>query len=162
MRSLKVRDERWPLAGRFVIARGAKTEAHVVVAEISEGPARGRGECVPYARYGETVEGVTAQIEGVRAEIASGCDRQGLQALLPPGAARNALDCALWDLEAKASGMPAWQAAGRRRLDPLKTAYTLSLDRPEAMAAAAKAAASRPMLKLKIGGAQGPAGGRRQ
>jgi L-Ala-D/L-Glu epimerase / N-acetyl-D-glutamate racemase len=153
MRSLEVRDERWPLAGRFVIARGSKTEAHVIVAEITDGASRGRGECVPYGRYGETVEGVVAQLEAARVQIEAGCTREALQSLLPPGAARNALDCAFWDLEAKQSGVPAWQTAGRRRLDPLKTAYTLSIGEPGEMAAAARAAASRPMLKLKIGGA---------
>jgi L-alanine-DL-glutamate epimerase-like enolase superfamily enzyme len=153
MRALEVRDERWPIAGRFVIARGAKTEASVVVVEICDGAAKGRGECVPYPRYGETTESVAAQIEGLRTEIESGCGRDRLQALLPPGAARNALDCALWDLEAKLSGEPAWRTAGRRSLDALTTAYTISLGEPAAMAAAASASASRPILKLKIGGA---------
>jgi L-alanine-DL-glutamate epimerase-like enolase superfamily enzyme len=150
---LTVRDERWPLAAAFVIARGAKTEAHVVVAEIEDGGARGRGEAVPYARYGESVEGVLAQMESVRSSIEDGVDKDALQALLPPGAARNALDCALWDLEAKRTGVPASSRAGRRRLDPVKTAFTLSLGPPEAMAEAARAAAGRPLLKLKIGGA---------
>ena len=149
---LTVRDERWPLAAAFVIARGAKTEAHVVVAEIEDGGARGRGEAVPYARYGESVDGVLAQIESVRSSIEDGVDTENLQDLLPPGAARNALDCALWDLEAKRTGVPAYARAGRRRLDPLKTAFTLSLGAPEAMAEAARAAAGRPLLKLKIGG----------
>lgn len=150
---LTVRDERWPLATAFVIARGAKTEAHVVVAELEEGDARGRGEAVPYARYDESVEGVLAQVESVRSSIEAGADRHALQSLLPPGAARNALDCALWDLEAKRTGVTAWTRAGRRRLDPVKTAFTLSLGPPEAMAEAARAAAGRPLLKLKIGGA---------
>ena len=152
MPALTAHDERWPIAGRFVISRGAKTEAHVVVAELSDGAARGRGECVPYPRYGETVEGVLAQIEAVREAIEAGCGRDGLQSLLPPGAARNALDCALWDLEAKRTGVPAWRTAGLSRLDPVKTAYTLSLGPAEEMAAAARASARRPMLKLKIGG----------
>ena len=110
---LSVRDERWPLAGAFVIARGAKTEAHVVVVELEHDGARGRGEAVPYARYGETVGGVLAQIEAVRGALERGADRQALRYLLPAGAARNALDCALWDLEAKQSGTPAWRAAAR-------------------------------------------------
>lgn len=152
MAALKAYDERWPIAGRFVISRGAKTEAHVVLAEIADGEARGRGECVPYARYGETVEGVLAQIDGVRGAAESGCDQAALQGLLPPGAARNALDCALWDLDAKRTGVPAWLRAGLQRLDPVKTAYTLSLGPAAEMAAAARAAARRPMLKLKIGG----------
>ncbi|MDB5419397.1 MAG: Mandelate racemase/muconate lactonizing protein [Phenylobacterium sp.] len=150
-RSLSVRAERWPLAAAFVIARGAKTEAEVVVAEITEGPHRGRGEAVPYTRYGETVEGVLAQIETARAAIEEGLSREALQAALPPGAARNALDCALWDLEAKRSGRRAWDLAGRPRLDPVKTCFTISLGEPAEMAAAAGANAGRPMLKLKIG-----------
>jgi L-alanine-DL-glutamate epimerase-like enolase superfamily enzyme len=149
---LAIRDERWPVAGRFAISRGSKTEAHVVVVEISDDAVRGRGECVPYGRYGETVEGVMAQIEGARDAVEAGCGRDELQRRLPAGAARNALDCALWDLEAKRSGVPAWRAAGLRRLDPVKTAYTLSFGPAEEMAEAARAAASRPMLKLKIGG----------
>ena len=149
---LEVRDERWPLAGAFVIARGSKTEAHVVVVEITDGAARGRGEAVPYPRYGESVEAVLAQVEAVRGEIEAGCDRERLQGLLPPGAARNALDCALWDLEAKQTGVRVWERLGRARPGPVKTAYTISLGTPEAMAEAARAAARRPMLKLKIGG----------
>jgi len=150
---LAVRDERWPLAGAFTISRGSKLEAQVIVAELSEGGFVGRGECVPYARYGETVGGVTAEIETVRGEVEGGIDRRRLQGLLPAGAARNALDCALWDLEAKQSGVPAWERAGRSRLDPVKTCYTISLGAPDRMAEDAAAAARRPMLKLKIGGA---------
>jgi L-alanine-DL-glutamate epimerase-like enolase superfamily enzyme len=135
-----------------VISRGAKTEAHVVVAEIAEGPHRGRGEAVPYARYGETVEGVLAQIESLRADVEAGLTREALQGRLPAGAARNALDCALWDLEAKRAGVRAWTLAGRARLDPVKTCFTISLGTPAAMADAARANARRPMLKLKIGG----------
>lgn len=153
MRKLAVAVERWPIAGAFTIARGAKTEAEVVVAEIAEAGARGRGECVPYARYGETLQAVLAQMEDIRADLEGGLDRAGLQARLPAGAARNALDCALWDLEAKLTGVPAWARAGRGRLDPVKTCFTLSLASPEAMAEAARANARRPMLKLKIGGA---------
>jgi L-alanine-DL-glutamate epimerase-like enolase superfamily enzyme len=150
---MTVREERWPLASAFVISRGAKTEARVVVAELRDGAHLGRGEAVPYARYGETVEGVLDEIEAVRDAVESDLDREALQGLLPPGAARNALDCALWDLEAKRSGVRAWTRAGFARLDPVKTCYTLSLAAPDAMAAAARAAAGRPMLKLKIGGA---------
>ncbi|MDX9996510.1 MAG: N-acetyl-D-Glu racemase DgcA [Phenylobacterium sp.] len=153
MRKIAVAVERWPIAGAFTIARGAKTEAEVVVAEIAEAGARGRGEGVPYARYGETLQAVLAQMEDVRADLEGGLDRAGLQARLPAGAARNALDCALWDLEAKLTGVPAWARAGRGRLDPVKTCFTLSLASPEAMAEAARANARRPMLKLKIGGA---------
>lgn len=151
-RRLTVRDERWPLASAFIIARGAKTEAHVLVVEITEGGVTGRGEAVPYARYDQTMESELARVESVRAAVEQGCSREGLQRLLLAGAARNALDCALWDLESKQAGRRAWDLAGRSRLDPVKTCYTISLDSPEAMAAAARAAAGRPMLKLKIGG----------
>jgi len=150
--SLSVQAERWPLAAPFVIARGAKTDAWVVVAELLDGAHRGRGEAVPYARYDETVESVLAQIRSVGSHIESGAGRAQLQALLPAGSARNALDCALWDLEAKRCGVRAWRLAGRDRLDPVKTCFTISLGSPEEMAAAARANARRPMLKLKIGG----------
>jgi L-alanine-DL-glutamate epimerase-like enolase superfamily enzyme len=137
----------------FVISRGTKTEAHVVVVEIVDGPHRGRGEAVPYGRYGETVEGVLREIEGLRGPVEAGLGRNELQNQLPPGAARNALDCALWDLEAKRAGARAWSLAGRTRLDPVKTCFTISLGAVEDMAEAARANARRPMLKLKIGGA---------
>ncbi|MBT9471857.1 MAG: N-acetyl-D-Glu racemase DgcA [Pseudomonadota bacterium] len=151
--SLTVRDEHWPLASAFVIARGAKTEAHVLVVEISQDGAIGRGEAVPYGRYGQTMDGEVARVEALRGAIEGGLSREALQDLAPAGAARNAVDCALWDLEAKLSGVPAWKRAGRPRLDPVKTCYTISLDTPEAMAQAARMAARRPFLKLKIGGA---------
>jgi len=150
---LTARAENWPLAEAFVISRGSKTEAEVVVAEISDQSHRGRGEAVPYARYGETVAGVLAQIDSVRPAIEGGAGRRELQGLLPPGAARNAVDCALWDLEAKQGGVRAWTLAGRPRLDPVKTCFTISLGTPEEMAKAAQANAGRPMLKLKIAGA---------
>jgi L-alanine-DL-glutamate epimerase-like enolase superfamily enzyme len=152
-RRLRARAERWPIAGRFVIARGGKTEAEVVVAEIVCGPHRGRGEAVAYARYGERTDAVLDQIESLRPAIEGGTGREGLQALLPPGAARNALDCALWDLEAKQAGVRAWALAGRARLDPVKTCFTLSLDTAEVMAEAARLHARWPMLKLKIAAA---------
>jgi L-alanine-DL-glutamate epimerase-like enolase superfamily enzyme len=152
MRRLSAQAERWPIAGAFVIARGAKTEAVVVAVQITEGDAIGQGEATPYARYGESVDSVLAQIEGARDFIAAGGDRQALQDLLPPGAARNALDCALWDLEAKRSGVAAYLTAGLERITALKTAYTLSLGAPEAMAEQARLNARRPLLKLKIGG----------
>ena len=151
MRTLTARSETWPLAQAFVISRWAKTEARVVVAEIAEGAHSGRGEAVPYARYGETVERVLSQVEGVRGRIAAGATRAELQDLLPAGAARNALDCALWDLEAKQKGVRAWTLAGRTRLDPVKTCFTISLGSAEAMAETARAHARRPMLKVKIG-----------
>ena len=141
--------ERWPIAGAFVISRGARTEATVVVAEVSDGACRGRGECVPYARYGETVESVVEAIEAARLETA---DRDALPRLLPAGAARNALDCALWDLEAKRRKIPVWQLAGLPPPKHLVTAYTISLGAPAAMAEAARAARGCPILKLKLGG----------
>jgi len=152
MRSLDIRHESWPIAGTFTISRGSKTAAEVVVVEIAEGAHRGRGECVPYPRYGESIEGAMAQIEALREELESGLDRAGLQQALPPGAARNAVDCALWDLESKRAGRRAWELAGLPRPQPTVTAYTLSLDTVEKMGAAAKANAHRPLLKLKLAG----------
>ena len=134
------------IRGSFRLSRGAKTAAEVVVAEIVAGGAVGRGEAVPYRRYGESVDGVMAAMAGVTGPF----DRAALQRLLPPGAARNALDCALWDLEAKLSGRPVWQLAGLPQPRPVTTAYTLSLDSPAAMAAAA-AGTTWPILKLKLG-----------
>jgi L-alanine-DL-glutamate epimerase-like enolase superfamily enzyme len=142
--------ETWPIAGAFVIARGVKREATVVVAHVSDGTVSGRGECVPYARYGETVDSVQRAILG-KQDVLS--DRASLQAQLPAGAARGALDCALWDYEAKRNGTSAALLAGLAPLRPLLTAYTISLDSAEAMAAGAAAAArSMPLLKLKLGG----------
>jgi L-alanine-DL-glutamate epimerase-like enolase superfamily enzyme len=155
--ALAVRAERWPIAGAFAISRGARTEAEVVVAELSDGASRGRGEAVPYARYGESVSGTVAAIERLRAAIAEGLDRTALQAALPPGAARNALDCAFWDLEAKRAGVPAHALAGLPPPRPLVTAYTISLGPPEQMADAAARAAARRLLKVKLGGAGDPA-----
>lgn len=151
-RKLTLSVEHFPIAGSFVIARGAKTEAVVVVAAIAEGKSAGRGECVPYARYGESVESVTAQIETLRGPIEDGLDRHALQALLPAGAARNAVDCALWDLEAKRAGVPAFSLAGLDRLSPVTTAFTISAGTPDVMAEAAKAANHRPLLKIKLAG----------
>jgi L-alanine-DL-glutamate epimerase-like enolase superfamily enzyme len=144
--------EHWPIAGAFAISRGAKTEAVVVVAELTEGGFRGRGECVPYGRYGETVEGVAAALETLRQPIALGLDRLELQRALPAGAARNALDCAFWDLEAKRAGKPVHELAGLPPPRPVVTAFTISLGTPETMAAAAEKAAARPLLKIKLGG----------
>lgn len=146
-----MRDERWPTAHVFTIARGAKTEAHVLVVEISQAGVTGRGEAVPYARYGETVEGTMDTVERLRPAIEAGATRGELQELVMAGAARNALDCALWDLEAKLTGQPAWKTAGLARLDPVKTCVTLSLDTPQAMAEAARGLQRRAVLKLKIG-----------
>ncbi len=154
MAELRVKAEVWPLREVFAISRGARTEAKVVTVELSRDGVTGRGECVPYAHYGEDVEGVMAAIEDLAAPLAAGLDRAGLQDRLPPGAARNAVDCALWDLQAKSEGRPAWAIAGCDRPQPLVTAYTLGLDRPEAMAAAAKTHRDRPLLKLKFDGQQ--------
>jgi len=152
MPTLAVARERWPLAQVFTISRGSRTEAEVVVATIADGAVRGQGECVPYSRYGETVESVIEQIESVRTAIEGGADRILLQRLLPAGAARNAIDCAFWDLEAKRAGQPAWRLAGLAAPGPLVTAYTLSVDTPERMGVAAKANAHRPLLKIKLTG----------
>lgn len=152
MISLAVRIESWPIAGSFTISRGAKTESVVVVAELSDGTCLGRGECVPYARYGESPEGVVAAVESVRGTIARGLSRKGLRHALPPGAARNALDCAMWDLEAKKSGQRAYIRANLPTPKPLVTAFTISLAAPETMAAAAEVAAYRALLKVKLGG----------
>jgi L-alanine-DL-glutamate epimerase-like enolase superfamily enzyme len=155
--SLSVRVEKWPIAGVFTIARGSRTEATVVVAELRDGAFLGRGECTPYPRYGETVEGVAAAIEAMGDALARGLDREGLRRAMPPGAARNAIDCALWDLEAKRSGRTVSALAGLPPPRPLVTAYTISLGRPEAMAEAAAKASSRPLLKVKLGGENDPA-----
>jgi L-alanine-DL-glutamate epimerase-like enolase superfamily enzyme len=155
--SLTVTIERWPIAGRFAISRGTKTEAVVAVAELSRNGRRGRGECVPYPRYGESPEGVAAALEALSPRIAAGLSRTALQTAMPAGAARNALDCAFWDLEAKAGGRPVWQLAGLPEPRPLTTAYTISLGSPERMAEAAGAAARRPLLKIKLGAEGDPA-----
>jgi L-alanine-DL-glutamate epimerase-like enolase superfamily enzyme len=155
--TLNIAVERWPIAGSFTISRGAKTEAVVVVAELGDGKARGRGECVPYARYGETVDTVTAAIETMRSALAAGLTRSGLQGAMPPGAARNALDCAFWDLEAKQSSRPVYALAGLPIPHALTTAFTISLGTPDAMAAATAKAAHRALLKIKLGGDGDPA-----
>ena len=152
-RTLEVARERWPLRATFTISRGSRTASEVVVARVSEGEHEGRGECLPYARYGETAEGVAAAIEALAPALRAGLNRSELQDVLPAGAARNALDCALWDLECKTKGLRAWEMTGRAAPGPLTTAYTLSLDTPEAMRAAAARNAGRPLLKLKLGGA---------
>ncbi len=144
--------ENWPLARAFVISRGAKTEAQVVIALVNDGEHFGWGECVPYARYGETVAGVVAAIEAMRDPLAAGLTRKELQTAMPPGAARNAIDCALWDYEAKASGLAASDAAGISDMRSVVTAFTISLGAPDEMAAQAKEAAQMPLLKLKLGG----------
>jgi L-alanine-DL-glutamate epimerase-like enolase superfamily enzyme len=149
---LSARIERWPIAGSFTISRGAKTEAVTVVAEVSRGSHTGRGECVPYPRYGETPEATLAAVQAMQGPLSRGLDRQALQAAMPPGAARNAVDCALVDLEAKTTGERAWDLLGRRAPRACITAYTISLGTPEVMATAAAKAAHRPLLKIKLGG----------
>ena len=150
-RFLTVASETWPIAGQFTISRGAKTEAAVVVAKVSDGTTAGTGEAVPYARYGESVESVIRQIAGIGAAIETGTDRRSLLDQLPAGAARCALDCALWDLEAKQSSRSAADIAGLSPLKPVETAFTLSLDSPEAMARSAADHRTRPLLKVKLG-----------
>jgi|TARA_B110000908_G_scaffold56922_1_gene69283 L-alanine-DL-glutamate epimerase-like enolase superfamily enzyme len=135
------------LAQVFTIARGSRTEAKVLTLKLSDGDHMGWGECVPYARYGESLESVTDQIMGLPADFT----RESLYDLLPAGAARNAADCALWDLEAKRAGKPVWQLAGLKAPGPEITAYTLSLDTPEAMQTQAAKHAFRPLLKIKLG-----------
>lgn len=150
MPTLRVAVESWALREPFRISRGVKTAADVVVVELADDVLVGRGECVPYARYGETVATVLASIEMVRSAIEAGATTLELARLLPAGAARNALDCALWDLAAKRSGKPVWQLLGLLPPAPQITAYTLSLDTAENMAAAAQRHAHRPLLKLKL------------
>lgn len=149
---LSVSIENWPVAGVFKISRREVRETAVVVAELEADGALGRGECGPNVRYGEDGASCAGQIEALRGQIEAGLDRDSLQTLMPPGAARNALDCALWDLEAKRSRKPATELAGMDGLKPLTTAYTLSIDTPEAMLAAAESASARPVLKVKLAG----------
>lgn len=153
MITLRVRSESWPIRGTFTISRGSKTTADVVVVELSDGKGKaGRGEAVPYARYGESMRSVLDQIEGLHAALADGLDREGLQSLLPAGAARNAVDLALWDLECKQSGRRHWELAGLPEPKPVTTAFTLSLDTVETMGRKAAENRDRPLLKLKLAG----------
>ena len=154
--TLVARIECFPIAGSFTISRGAKTEAVTVVAEISLGGHIGRGECVPYPRYAETPEATLAAIQTMQGAVARGLTRETLQAAMPPGAARNALDCALVDLECKRSAQRAWALLGRLEPTACITAYTISLATPEAMAAATVKAAHRQLLKIKLGGEGDP------
>jgi L-Ala-D/L-Glu epimerase / N-acetyl-D-glutamate racemase len=152
MTKLTVTNESWPLATAFNISRGAKTKADVLVVTLQDGSHVGRGECVPYARYGETLDSVAADIRALTSDIANGLTRAELQLTLPPGAARNALDCAFWDLEAKRANKRVWELAKCAEPASLITAYSLSLDTPEKMGLAAKNADDRPLLKIKLGG----------
>src|SRR5438093_12081360 len=151
---LAVNEQSWPLNRPFRISRGSRTEARVVVVTVSDGQYTGRGEGVPIRRYNQTCASVIAQIESIQS--VRDLDRDKLQPRkrsgLTPGAARNALDCALWDLEAKRSGKRVWELANIPIVPEVETSFTISLDTPEKMAAAAKASASAPILKLKLGG----------
>ncbi|MFG6563995.1 N-acetyl-D-Glu racemase DgcA [Sulfitobacter sp. 1A13421] len=144
---IDVTADTFKLAQVFTISRGSRTEAKVLTVRVTEGGVTGWGECVPYARYDETLESVTAEINGLPGDIT----RQALYDLLPAGAARNAVDCALWDLEAKRAGKRVWELAGLSVPGPEITAYTLSLDEPEAMRAQAAKHSYRPLLKIKLG-----------
>ncbi len=139
-----------PLKSVFSISRGAKTEAKTVTVTLEAGGCTGRGECVPYPRYGESIASVTQKIEDIRGTIEAGLDRTRLQSLLPAGAARCAVDCALWDLEAKQTGTPVWKMAGLAPPAAIETAVTVSLDTPDAMGQAAGAIDGK-LLKLKLG-----------
>ena len=157
-RILSARVERFPVRGAFVIARGAKTHVDVAVAEVVDGSQRGRGEATAIYYRGETAESVVAAIMAQADAIAAGASRADLLGLMPAGAARNALDAALWDLEAKQSGRRVWQMLGLPQPRPLLTAYTISLGDPATMAAAAALAKGRELLKIKLGCAEGPDG----
>lgn len=146
--TLNVFCESWPLREAFTISRGSKTNADVLCVTLSDGEFQGRGEAVPYGRYDESISSSLQQIEG----LGPFASRRELQTLLPAGAARNAIDCAMWDLEAKRSGTPAAKLAGIQILEPVLTAYTLSLGTPDAMAAKAASVPDLPLLKLKLGG----------
>ncbi|CCE96064.1 mandelate racemase/muconate lactonizing enzyme family protein [Sinorhizobium fredii HH103] len=149
--SLATAVEHFPIAGTFTISRGSKTTASVVTCAISDGTASGRGECVPYGRYGETIESVLSEIEAVRQRIEAGMTRLELQQSMKPGAARNAVDCALWDLEAKQANKSAAMLVGLADPVALITAYTISLAEPEEMMAQAAKYAHRALLKVKVG-----------
>jgi len=148
-----VRAETWPIAGGFRIARGRKTNAEVIVVEIEHDGAIGRAECVPYARYGESTASVRASVERALVDLEPPPEREGIVATMPPGAARNAVDCALWDLEAWRVGRPVWALLGfDAPPDEVATMRTVSIDTPQAMAAVASTLASAPMLKVKLDG----------
>lgn len=151
-RTVAVTTESFPLARTFAISRGSKTEARVLVCTIRDGGHQGRGECVPYPRYGESLESVAAQIAEIEPVIAGGIGRVELMSAIPPGAARNAVDCALWDLEAKMTGVRVSGVVSRNSPQPVETAYTISLSDPRDMAKQARAAARRRLIKVKVGG----------
>lgn len=149
---LSQRKDQFRLAQTFTISRGSRDVAEVITVTLNDGRHQGWGECLPYARYGESMDSVAEQIQSVQNDISNGLSRMELQKALPAGAARNAIDCAFWDLEAKQTGKAAWSLAGLARLDTVVTAYTLSLDTPEKMQASAAQHATRPLLKIKLGG----------
>jgi len=151
---LQITRDTFRLAERFTISRGSRTQAEVLTVELHSGDFVGRGECVPYARYDETLDSVESQINELSADFANGLDRSALQTLLAAGAARNAVDCALWDLEAKHTGTRVWQLAGLQEPGTLTSAYTLSLDTPHTMREKARQNAARPLLKIKLGGGE--------
>jgi L-alanine-DL-glutamate epimerase-like enolase superfamily enzyme len=150
-RHLEATIETFPIAGSFTISRGSKTEAEVITCVVRENGVSGRGECVPYKRYGESLDGVMAELEAVSDAIRAGLSRAELQRRMKPGAARNAVDCALWDLEAKLGGQRVADMIGATSRKPFVTAFTLSLGEPEAMAVEAARNAQRPLLKVKLG-----------
>ncbi|MCF6293148.1 MAG: hypothetical protein L3J04_07125, partial [Robiginitomaculum sp.] len=149
---LQIESQNWPITGDFRISRGSKITAEVIVVTLKQGEHSGRGECVPYGRYGETIDSVTAQIKSITSALRAGLSRCELQEALPAGAARNAVDCAFWDLQAQQSGKPVWQLAGLPKPKPAITAITLSLGRPQQMAEAAIIAKNYPLLKVKLAG----------
>ena len=153
LRTLSVAHESWPIAGSFSISRGTKTTAEVIKVTLEQDGAIGVGECVPYARYDETIDATLDAMQAARSELEAGCTRAEVPKILSLHAAQNALDCALWDLEAKLTGIPVWQLAGLdKEPQAIITAYTLSLETPEKMAEAAAKASGRPLLKIKLGG----------
>jgi len=152
MIKLSVKEDVFPLAEVFTISRGSRTEARVVTVTLTDGALTGRGESVPYARYDETMQGVIDEISALAPELEAGLTRQELQSRLSAGAARNALDCAFWDLESKRAGKTVWELAGLPKPTSCVTAYTLSLGTPESMQAKAAENAFRPLLKVKLGG----------
>ena len=152
--SVCVRHESWPLARPFVIARGAITEVEVVVVEITRAGCTGRGESCPVPHYGESTAGVLAQVTGIAARISAGESWNELHDIMPAGAARNAVDCAIWDLQAKELLLPVWHLAGLPQPKPVDGLYTIGIGAPGAMAEAARqAAVQNPILKVKLGAA---------
>ncbi len=152
MITFEIFQDRFALQETFIISRGSKDAAQVISLKLGDGEHIGRGECVPYARYKETPESVVEQLVAIAPDVKSGLTRDDLQTALLPGAARNALDCALWDLEAKQQGKRVWELAGLDEPEAVTTAFTLSLNTPDIMRVSAEKNAHRPLLKLKLGG----------